>query len=224
MPILRDLELNLSADDILRAQGGDPASIRARRPQFVEIAEQALAEGLPLLQPTVLYQRFQIKSLVHDRLLLDGGGVLSGPLIRQHLAGASQVAVVASTIGPDLEKRAAVASDWTYGLALDGVGSAAAEALAEAACHRLEEMGAREGLKATTPINPGLVGWPVLEGQQEIFGLLDGQEIGMTLLPTGLMLPQKSISFVIGLGIGIVSGGGTCDYCGMRERCRYRAC
>lgn len=225
VPILRDWDLTLSADDVLRAQGGDPASIRARRPQFVEIAEQALAEGVPLLQPAVLYQRLAVKSLIHERILLDGGGVLSGPLVGRHLAASSQVAVVACTVGPELEKRAAaaMASGWAHGLALDGVGSAAAEALAEAACHTLEEQAAQEGLKTTTPINPGLVGWPVPEGQQQIFGLLDTLAIGLTLLPTGLMLPQKSVSLVIGLGANVVSEGVPCDYCGMRERCRYRS-
>jgi hypothetical protein len=224
MRILRDLELTLTADDVLRAQGGDPASIRARRPQFVEIAERALAEGLPLLEPAVLYRRLPVAGLVHERLSLDGGGTLSGPLVARHMAGAKEAAVVLCTVGRELEERAAAAmkSDWAHGLALDGVGSAGAEALAEAACHTLDEQAALEGLKTSVPINPGMVGWPVPEGQQEIFQLLNSQEIGVTLLPTGLMLPLKSVSLVIGLGADLVSDGVPCDYCGMRERCRYR--
>ncbi len=225
MPLLRSLRPELTADDVLRAQAADPASIRARRPGFVEVAERALAEGMPLLEPAVLYQRFPVAGLRHERMMLNGGGVLSGPLVARHLAGSTEVAVAVCSIGRRLEERVAavIGSDWTYGLALDGVGSAAAEALAEAACRHLDEQAALEGQKTTTPINPGLDGWPVLEGQQQIFQLVNAPEIGLELLPTGLMLPVKSVSFVVGIGAGVSGGSAACDYCGMRERCRYRA-
>lgn len=116
-----------------------------------------------------------------------------------------------------------MASDLQFGLALDGVGSAAAETLAEAACRYLEKQAERDGLKTTSPISPGMVGWPVSEGQQQVFGLLDGGEIGVTLLPSGMMVPQKSLSMVIGLGVNVSSGSAPCQYCSMGDRCRYRS-
>ena len=130
MPVLHDFELVLAADDILRAQGGDPAVIRSRRPFFVYIAEEALVEGMPLLRPTVGYRQLPVKGLTHESLVLYDDSTLSGSLIGQHLASASQVVVVICTVGHELEERAAqvMASDFQYGLALDGVGSAAAEA------------------------------------------------------------------------------------------------
>jgi len=74
MPVLDRWDLDISADDVLREQGGDPAAIRSRRPFFVELAEKALEEGLPLLRPVVLYQRFGVEKVSHQRLLLSGGG------------------------------------------------------------------------------------------------------------------------------------------------------
>ena len=225
MAVLQDLKVVFDADDVLRAQGGDPAAIRSRRPAFVDLAERALAEGKPLIQPAVSYRRLAVERLTHDRLVLEGGSVLSGPLITRHLAAASQVAVIVCTVGPALEARAdeVMAGDMMYGLALDGVGSAAAEALAVAACHHFEQLVEQEGLQATIPISPGMDGWPVEEGQLQIFHLVDAAEIGVVLLPSGMMVPRKSLSMVIGLGAGVSAEGVPCDYCSMAERCRYRA-
>lgn len=224
MPVLRDIPILLGVDEVLRAEGADPAVLRARQTSFVELAEQALREGLPLVRAAVLYRLFPVERCLHNRVLLSGNGVLSGPLIAKHLAMASRVAIVVCTIGPELEKQATkvMASDLSYGLALDAVGSAAVEALAAAACRFLEVQAERDGFQATPLLSPGMVGWPVDEGQREIARLVDAEEIGVTFLPTGMMVPIKSLSFVIGFGTEVISSGRPCDYCSVRERCRYK--
>ena len=50
-----------------------------------------------------------------------------------------------------------------------------------------------------------------------------GREIGVELTPSGLMNPIKSVSLVMGLGAELVSEGRSCDYCAMRETCRYKS-
>ena len=68
-----------------------------------------------------------------------------------------------------------------------------------------------------------MVGWPLEEGQPQIFNPLDASEIGVSLDPgTYLMRPLKSLSLVIGLGRDLNSAGQTCDFCSMRETCRYK--
>jgi len=111
-----------------------------------------------------------------------------------------------------------------YGLALDGVGSAAVEALATAACRHFAAEAAAEGMRTTVPLNPGMVGWPVPEGQAQIFAILDGSEIGVTLTADHLMMPIKSLSMVIGVGLQVDTQGRPCDFCTMAEVCRYRSC
>lgn len=224
MPILRDWNLEIAADMILRGQGADPRLVRARSPALVALAEQALADGRPLLQPAVAYRQLPVESLRHERLTLAGGATLTGPLVVQHLGAAQQVVVVLCTIGAALEQRVSelFARDPTSALALDGLGSAAVEALATAACYHFESLAAAEGLQTSLPLNPGLTGWPLEEGQRQIFALLAGQQIGVTLTASSLMLPRKSTSFVLGLGRGLASCGKPCDYCHLRETCRYQ--
>jgi hypothetical protein len=225
MPILRDWDLALDADKVLWGQGADPAAIRARRPILATLAGEVIAEGSPLLAPVLLYRRIQVAEVRHERLVLADGGSLSGPAIADHLGAAREVIVAVCTVGDALSARASEVFERNpvRGLALDGLASAAAEALAEAACRHFERIAESEGLAASIPLNPGMAGWPLLEAQQQVFALLPADEIGVTLNPSGLMEPLKSLSLVVGLGrAGDLAGGRTCDFCTMRETCRYK--
>lgn len=224
MPVLRDWNLALDADKVLWGQGADPALIRARRPKLAVVAEEAIAAGRHLLAPAVLYRRIPVAELRHERLLLAGGGLLLGPLIAGHLAAASEVIVAVCTVGDGLSQPISerFQTNPVQALALEGLAAAAAEALAEAACRRFEEIALAEELKASIPLNPGMIGWPLEEGQAQIFGLLDASEIGVKLGPGSIMQPLKSLSLVIGLGRELDAAGQSCDFCSMRETCRYK--
>ena len=224
MPILRDWNLDIDADKVLWGQGANPDTVRARRPRLADMAGQAIEEGRHLLEPAVLYQRLPVKAVRHNELELEGGRSLRGELIAKHLAGATEVIVAICTVGHALSDYASQRFDDSAvrSLALDGLASAAAEALAEAACQRFAEMAAGEGLKSSIPLNPGMIGWPLLEGQQQVFALLEGADVGVQLSPAGIMQPLKSLSLVVGLGADLDEAGQTCDYCAMRETCRYR--
>ncbi len=224
MPIYRDLPLSIEVDDLLRAQGADPQILRTRRPRLVQAAQEALETGRDLLDPIVLSETYTVRSLRHERLELEGSGTLNGPLIATHLAGAQQVIVMLCTVGPHLETQAAelMRSDPVRALALDALGSAAAEVLAVAACNRIEAETTARGWKVSMPLNPGMIGWPVEQGQPEIFACLQAGRIGVQMTGSRLMKPLKSISLVIGLGPQLGSTGRPCDYCTMSATCRYQ--
>lgn len=223
MPLLDNIELALDVDGVLRGQGAVASVIRRRSPQLVELAERALEEGRPLLRPQVLYQLAEVEALHHETLRLRNG-TLRGTLIAQHLAGANQIVTLVCTIGPALSERVAqlTGNNILYALALDGVGSAAVEALANAACRHFEDQAAARGWQTTIPLSPGMVGWPVDEGQPQIFALVDATEVGVSLSEGKVMFPLKSLSMVLGMGSALQAGGRPCDYCTMRETCRYQ--
>lgn len=224
MPVMDGWNLTVEVDDVLRGQGADPAKIRARSPLLVQIAARAIEAGSALIHPRVAYQRYPVESVRHNRVSFAGGGVLKGELLVQHLAPASEVVILACTIGPALEELASrqMETDMIQGLALYGMGSAAVEALANAACRRFEDEAALQGWQTTIPLSPGMIGWPVDEGQAQIFSLIDGSAIGVTLMESAIMKPVKSLSMVLGLGPEIGHKGVTCDYCAMRESCKYQ--
>jgi hypothetical protein len=227
MTVLDHWNVALDADQVLRAQGADPASIRSRKPALVEIAEWAVKEGLPLLEPKVLFRQFQAGPLRHERLELavDGGRrFLAGALVAQHLGAAKEVLALVCTVGERLESVAAevMESDPLMGWALDSLGSAAVEALALDACNHFEALAAGDEMQTTLPLSPGMIGWPVEQGQPQIFSLVDAGQIGVSITPYGMMQPRKTLSMVLGLGSTLTKGGCTCDYCSLSETCRYQ--
>jgi hypothetical protein len=104
-------------------------------------------------------------------------------LIAQHLATARQVIVILATIGEELEEQVSRIwdSNMVYALALDGADSAAVEALANAACQYFEKKAGDEGMQVSIPLSPGIVDWPVSEGQPQIFYLL-GEAVQLSAL------------------------------------------
>jgi hypothetical protein len=220
----RDWDLALTIDHVLRGQGADPQKLRQRRPALVEIASWALQEGLPLLQPVVLAKEFNIESVRHEELILASNVHLRSALLTQHLAGARMVVMMVCSLGPQLEAVTAemMASDPLQALALEGVGTAAVEMLATLAANRWETRSQAEGLSASIPLSPGMVGWPVEVGQRQIFSTLDAASIGVHLTQAGMMVPRMSISQMIGFGERMALQGRTCDYCNLKDTCRYQ--
>jgi hypothetical protein len=230
MPILNHWEFQLTPDEVLRSQGADPEAIKLRRPSLVKITEEALTKGVPMLRPQVLYEKYTVSGLAHERLELDTGPSnskkphLSGKLIAQHLARSQEIIIMVCTIGSLLDEMVTslFKVDPSLAVAMDGVGSAAVESLAIQACNYFEDHAKSEGLNTTMPLNPGMVGWPVEQGQPEIFTLLDSEEIQVTLNESCMMTPNKSLSMVLGVGKDVSTVGTSCDYCSLKGFCKYQ--
>ena len=217
-------DLNITVDSVLRGQGADPDIIRSRSPRLIAIAEKAMDLVINLIEPAVLIKEFKVTDFRHNGLELDGGNKISGPVVAGHLVGASYLSVVVCTVGPRIDAYAleVMEDDIVLGLAIDGVGSAAVESLANAVCRDIELKAASEGNQTTIPLSPGMIGWGIEEGQSLIFDLINKDEIDVSLTSHKVMIPRKSLSMILGIGPNISSGERICDYCTMRETCRYK--
>ena len=223
METWQDIQLMLDADDVLRGEGVDPGTARAKRPALLEAASAALRKGFSQLHPVVVSQIVETVEHRHERIILKGGKEFSSPLVASHLAGAEKIVLAICTIGPQLENMASswMEKDPVFGLALDGLGNAAVEKVAQQVCTRLADQAHAEGLQASTPLSPGLPDWPVDVGQPQIFALLDPSKAGITLTSGGMMVPKKSISFIVGIGPNM-SQTDSCEMCSLKETCRYK--
>jgi len=224
MRVRRDWDLAYDVDDVLRSQSADPAIIRSRRPKLVDLAQRALDEGRDLVAPAVLTRALGVEKARHNRVTLEGGSILTGPLITEHLGGAEKVVVMLCTIGDRLGKRAMreFPNRASFGFALDAVGSAAVYSLAAAACNLVEREAIAAGLQTSLPLSPGMEGWPVDPGQREIFSIIDPGAVGVVLSSSLEMSPLKSTTSVMGVGADIATSGAICDYCELRDTCRHK--
>ncbi len=223
MDIWDDFEISLEVDDILRGEGADPLSIRSRRPALVKAAVTALDVGIKYLHPKAITEVVDVVKHVHERVILVGGGELTGTAVARCLSGAEQVILAICTIGPDLERYAhsELEVNPALGLALDGLGNAAVELLARMVCNRFGEQAQVEGKMISSPLSPGDPEWPVEIGQPQLFSKIDADRIDVKLTSGGMMVPKKTISFIAGIGIEMTQLD-ACSGCSFFEKCVYR--
>jgi hypothetical protein len=217
---LSNIDIELDANAVLEGQGIDPG--RAR-PGLVASAEAILPSLPDLLDGAAIYDVFPVRRFDRKTIQLDGGLTFEGPLAARALKGAEQVTVAVCTIGPALE--AAVKElfddDPVQAMALDGAGVAALREVSWVVIDEVRGIAADQGWGSGMRAQPGQEGWSILQ-QRAIFGHLPGDEIGVRLNDSCLMVPQKSVSFVIGMGPGMRPDAVACDFCSRRERCLWR--
>jgi hypothetical protein len=222
MNIISNLEICPGVEDILRGQGVDPEVTQKRKPLLRLVAERALTEGTNLIHPVALTSEVIVQAHRHERILLEGGWMLTSPQVTRQLAGAQRVVAAVCTIGPDIEDAVSrlMGEDPLYALALDGLANAAVEILVQEICSQIGEQVQDDKMQASTPLSPGSPEWPVEIGQPQILSLLDPFQAGITLTSGGMMIPKKSMSFIVGIGAEM-SHANMCEVCSLKETCRY---
>lgn len=155
--------------------------------------------------------------------LVDCKLVLPGSSIAEHLRGARKVALMACTLGTaserEMRKYAALS-------AADGVMfGACASALVEAAANAVEAMAVVRahamGLHTNWRFSPGYGDLP-LDVQPSFVAELDGfRKLGITVTPTNMLVPVKSVTAVIGLFDEVKAGTDVRHACGV---CQLKGC
>ena len=225
MPIIRSgWDLDIKIEDVLFAQGADAAVLSRRSPRLIEIADRAIADAYALISPSVVFDEIQVEDIQKEQVILKGGFVLTGSLFKELFNNARSVIVAICTIGDALEGKVSKTAidDITYSYALDSTGSVAIDQLADLAYHHFEAQKEIQGWKTSIAISPGMIGWNLKEGQNQVFSILASQKHGVKLTDSGLMVPLKSVSMVVGTGPDVQRHGISCDYCESKGRCQFQ--
>jgi hypothetical protein len=223
MTILSGWPLEISIEEIIRGQGMDSKIVLAEKPTLVAAAKRVSIEGMNLLHPLAIFQEVGIREHRHNRIIMENAAEFSGAMVASHLVNAQRIFAVICTIGHELEDKVSelLEVDPPFALALDGMGNAAVEVLSQKICAHIGEQILVGDLTVSTPLAPGNPGWPMEIGQPEIFALLEPSKCGITLTRGGMMVPKKSMSFVIGIGPDM-PGISTCAICSLKDTCRYQ--
>ena len=218
--ILRLDAVSLTPEDVLIGQGID---LERARPGLLTAAEEATRNLATLLEPAAVLDIVRVADFHHKTIELEGGHTFEGPLAARALAGAEEVALAVCTIGLALEERihALFSEDPVQAMALDGAGVAALRKVSDAAIARIRGMANDRGLGSGMRAQPGQEGWSIWQ-QKTLFALLPADDIGVRLTESCLMIPRKSVSFVIGVGPDMRPDAVACDFCSKRHRCQWR--
>jgi hypothetical protein len=201
MPILQDIPVTFDLDKIIQRQGfRDPARIK---PEMKELNTKLLEEvqTQELIKPIVAYEMYKIIGIEPEKITIEGDFCISGSLLPERLTGASFLVILVSTIGPRLEDRVkeyTLSKETFKGMMLDGIGSSAMHSITQDVCAFISKQIETEGNKPGPAFLPGMPGFPLTE-QVSLLKLAKAERIGVTLSSSGIMVPRKSTSRVIGI-------------------------
>lgn len=206
--------------ELMRYLGYPQAKVKSKL--LPEHFERALLTGQSALQPRGAYGIYRIDAWKPDCLFL-GGASLAGQ-VATFLNAADRVVAFVVTVGhriSELSREASARGDVATSWALDALGSWAAEAAVEALMLQLtRHVGDSETLSPR--YSPGYCGISLTE-QEALFKAVPADGIGVTLLPSMLMQPLKSVSGLVGIGScdRIEQAGVPCRNCDA-EHCTMR--
>jgi len=172
-----------------------------------------------LFEPKAVYVFDKVARIQHEHVHLGSGHVLKSLVLADSLENEQPLAIYVITIGPELEKKSSEMSKLSMlqGWIMESIGDYALRK----AFNFFESMIEKTLGPNLSSFGPGsgtgkLFG---IEQQKVLFEILNPEtEIGVTLTPSYLMVPRKSISGVIA---STREKYVACQYC-PREKCQNR--
>lgn len=161
---------------------------------------EAIAATETAMLPKACYGRFPIEVKGDGRIMLPYGEVVSHDLTR-NLCDCKEIFLFAATIGAEYDRllRRTRFTSMAKAAILQAAGAAAVESLCDKLNEELRKDAEAGGYKAHPRYSPGY-GDYALENQKGIFAILQpSRYIGLSLMDTMIMAPEKSVTAVIGL-------------------------
>lgn len=152
-----------------------------------------------------------------------GGERLFAPWLLPASGELTAIACGVCTLGPNFERRASelfAGRQASLAMALDELGNELLFAVSRRAQDRMLADATRRGLSMAGELRPGDPGL-ALDAQAAVMRMAQAETIGIRLSAGGLMLPVKSCSMVLGVGINLPAvHWSRCDRCLTRDKCK----
>ena len=163
------------------------------------LMEKAAREMAAIMKPQAVFEVFDLTVGLESELSFADVSLHSRDLSR-NLAGCSKVALLAATLGPQVDAliRRHSSTDPVYASILQATGPMYIEELVDLVNEEIKKIAASQGLKTKPRYSPGY-GDVSLEVQKDFFRLLPCTRIGLTLMDTLIMAPEKSVTAFVGL-------------------------
>lgn len=170
-------------------------------PKTTAALEQEILIAKKIIVPKQAIAFSAFKIIADDIILIEPSFEIKSKDIANLLANCHLVYGFAVTIGTALEeKRNAYINEkeTSHALMLDAIGSVAAEELAEITNQQIKTEAELVGNLTTMRFSPGYGNWP-LNAQKDFLNWIGAQAVGIKLTPSFQMLPEKSVSAILGI-------------------------
>jgi len=182
--------------------------------------QKTAQKDVPMAVPKAVYKEYAIE-VTTDCVYLPGGIAFKGKSLAAHLQGCNKCAVLAATLGAEVDRhlRRLQYTSLTAALEYD----AKANNLIEEICDSLQEeiavKAGQEGLHITSRFSPGYGDFP-LSSQSDLLKITNAAALaGITVSDDNLLLPQKSVTAVIGYAAEKPEIKDKCLNCPIKEKC-----
>jgi len=159
----------------------------------------------------------------HKHLLAGQTRFAVGKIISAQIRHAATAAFFICTIGDGMEKWVQDLmrnGDYIKAYIVDMIASETVDVAMDRIQDWLGQQQKQNGKHITNRYSPGYCGWHLSE-QQKLFSLFPPSFCGITLTESSLMVPIKSISGIIGIGLKVKKVDYVCRFCDMKD-CIYR--
>jgi len=225
MKIIKDIKLNIDKEEVLRYQGCNRKKIRKLNRNILQITEEEINRGYNLIKPQGIYSLIKIISFTSKgRINLKNGLTFRFPKsIINQLKEVSHLLAGVATVGDFLEKKVSELfsqGEYSRALALDAVGTVAVEDFSREVRKLARQEVKEQDFKTSRHFSPGYGGWEVPQ-QDIIFKSIPADNIGVRLTKGFMMLPQKSLSWIIGIGKEMIIFTEEDNNC---RNCQFKCC
>jgi len=198
----RTIDIEIDKQQVYRYLGYDAGS--EPPPRIESLIDEHIAISDQFSFPCTTYTILDVQFVLGTRAFIEGLISFESKVVSQLLRKCQKVALFVATIGDELEYVAGhLAEDGLLlqSTVLESIGSSAVEQAANFLQERIRDTAELQGLVASKRrFSPGYCDWDV-DQQEKLFEALDASSIGVELTETCLMLPRKSISGIIGIGL-----------------------
>lgn len=176
------------------------------------------------VKPAYIYRIFDIYE-DDTKVYLDGTNVtFVGTDIKNHLKGASKCAVMASTLGLQAERilNSLSKTKISEALIFDAVCTAKIEQVSDRCEEEIKQQVYKQGFYTNFRYSPGYGNF-LLEYQRQIVTLLSCEKtIGLTVTDSSLLIPQKSVTAIIGIFKNEQNEPKkSCEMCKLKDKCNF---
>jgi hypothetical protein len=214
---------SVSRSEVLRYLGyqGQPLS-----PELDKRIDDTVARCIAIAQPRMSLASYALREIGEQGVALEGCTLrLTGHDIVGHLADAREVVLFATTLGAgiDRELRRLSLTDALEQVIFDAAATALVERATDAAEAQARAYASAAGMHTSWRFSPGYGDLP-LDVQGDFLAALDAtRQLGITLTPSSLMVPTKSVTALVGIHPTVQPGlVSSCSICSLSDFCTIR--
>lgn len=219
---VKEIKLKIDRQEVLRYLGYKGQEIDHNMNEMIDGCREEIQS---VISPRAVYEYKNISRTDKGIEIAGTNLILSGKDIADHLKNSKECALMAVTLGNEIEKKTRLyeKTNLTKALIIDACATTAVEEVCDIIEEKIRKEAELRGMNITFRYSPGYGDLP-LDIQNNFLRVLDAQKkIGLTVSENNILFPRKSVTAIIGIvSNNIKINKKTCESCSNYNNCTFR--